>query len=262
MSDDGRIEIVTYSLAEAVRENPEPRAPFLPFRFPLAPFLFPARFIPSGGTPRPETRGSRCQPPDTRPSPSATHPPRLNPRELLLPDPQYVYQIPPSATHAGHRADSWNVEKWLRACAGQGDVPRQQGRHQAGGQGQRRALRRVPAAKRRPVSTAVEPVIDSSRYFVLRVVDDASGRHAFLGLGFRERDHASDFKLAVQESTRTRAREREALKRREEHERLIAEKAAANAAAGVEGPAKLHDYSLKGTVTVNILPGGRRGPSR
>ena len=26
-----------------------------------------------------------------------------------------MYQIPPSATHAGHRADSWNVEKWLRA---------------------------------------------------------------------------------------------------------------------------------------------------
>ena len=103
-----------------------------------------------------------------------------------------------------------------------------------------------------PVSTAVEPVIDSSRYFVLRVVDESSGRHAFLGLGFRERDHASDFKLAVQEHQNARAREREAIKRREEHERLMAEKAAANAAAGVEGPAKLHDYSLKGTVTVNI----------
>ena len=28
--------------------------------------------------------------------------------------PQYVYAIPPTATHAGHRADSWNVEKWLQ----------------------------------------------------------------------------------------------------------------------------------------------------
>jgi len=26
-----------------------------------------------------------------------------------------VYAIPPSATHAGHRADSWDVDKWLRA---------------------------------------------------------------------------------------------------------------------------------------------------
>ena len=47
-----------------------------------------------------------------------------------------------------------------------------------------------------PVSTVVEPVIDSSRYFVLRVEDEASRRHAFIGLGFRERDAASDFKIA------------------------------------------------------------------
>ena len=32
---------------------------------------------------------------------------------------------------------------------------------------------------------AIEPVVDSSRYFALRLVDRASGRHAFIGLGFR-----------------------------------------------------------------------------
>lgn len=37
----------------------------------------------------------------------------------------------------------------------------------------------VPVDK--PLVTAVEPVIDSSRYFVLRIVDRDSQRHAFIG---------------------------------------------------------------------------------
>lgn len=163
-----------------------------------------------------------------------------------------MYQIPPSATHQGHRADSWNVEKWLRAVRVKVTSRGSKGVIKLEDKDSGELFAECPLPNDAPVSTAVEPVIDSSRYFVLRVVDESSGRHAFLGLGFRERDHASDFKLAVQEHQNARAREREAIKRREEHERLMAEKAAANAAAGVEGPAKLHDYSLKGTVTVNI----------
>jgi hypothetical protein len=61
-----------------------------------------------------------------------------------------------------------------------------------------------------PVSTVVEPVIDSSRYFVLRVEDETTRRHAFVGLGFRQRDSASDFKLAVQEHQHQQNRDKEA----------------------------------------------------
>jgi adaptin ear-binding coat-associated protein 1/2 len=54
---------------------------------------------------------------------------------------------------------------------------------------------------------SVEPVTDSSRYFVLRV-EDGHGNHAYIGLGFTERSEAFDFRAALQDHQKYVKREK------------------------------------------------------
>ena len=99
-----------------------------------------------------------------------------------------------------------------------------------------------------PVAAAVEPVIDSSRYFVLRVEDEASKRHAFLGIGFRSRDAASDLKMALADHERQLQRSAEAARRRDAHDKGEA----GGGAAGAAPAAALRDLSLKDKITVSV----------
>lgn len=55
----------------------------------------------------------------------------------------------------------------------------------------------------------VDRCIDSSRYFVLRI-QNAQGRHMFIGLAFNERNDAFDFNTALEDSRREKMAEKKA----------------------------------------------------
>ncbi|ODN89692.1 adaptin ear-binding coat-associated protein 2 [Cryptococcus wingfieldii CBS 7118] len=105
-----------------------------------------------------------------------------------------VYQIPPQTTTAGHKAADWNVESFLW-----------KGRLRVIDIGSRSELRLEDSSTGELFAQVVyvspwnqvEPVLDSSRYFVLRV-EGEGGKRAYIGMGFAERGEAFDFQVALQ----------------------------------------------------------------
>ena len=99
----------------------------------------------------------------------------------------YVYQIPPLKNESGHRANDWDVNKWLWSGAlkvtAKGTTLNVILHDPATGE----LFASCPVKQKG--DKAVDQVIDSSRYFALRI-DDGKGRHAYVGMGFRDRAHA------------------------------------------------------------------------
>lgn len=58
---------------------------------------------------------------------------------------------------------------------------------------------------------AVERTVDSGRYFVLRI-QNAQGKHAYIGIAFNERNHAFDFNVTLSEHKESLERESKAAK--------------------------------------------------
>ncbi|KAM3222283.1 hypothetical protein T459_20342 [Capsicum annuum] len=109
----------------------------------------------------------------------------------------YVYLIPPRKSAASYRADEWNVNKWAwegtLKVVSKGEECIIKLEDKETGELYARAFLRDGEPH------PVEPVIDSSRYFVLRIEENIGGRlrHAFIGIGFRERPEAYDFQAAL-----------------------------------------------------------------
>ncbi|KAJ3012068.1 UNVERIFIED_CONTAM: hypothetical protein HDU68_001396 [Siphonaria sp. JEL0065] len=108
-----------------------------------------------------------------------------------------AYRIPPRASAKGYKASDWDTASaflWkgrLRIIAKGDDCFINL---EDATTGELFAMCPYP-----PDGSHVEPVLDSSRYFVLTLVDKASGRKAFIGMGFQERSDAFDFNVALQD---------------------------------------------------------------
>lgn len=124
-------------------------------------------------------------------------------RCILVKNEVFVYKIPPRASARGYRAADWNLSApdWtgrLRVVTG-GKIPG--GSKSCELRLEDRGSNELFAAC--PVESypgmAVEAVTDSSRYFVICIIDKGSGRKAYIGMGFADRSDSFDLNVALQD---------------------------------------------------------------
>lgn len=109
----------------------------------------------------------------------------------------HVYKIPPRASATGYKAEDWEGNLiWTGRCKVMARGENCEIRLEDPKTGDAFAVCPVNTNPNAP--PAVERVIDSSRYFVLRI-EDGRGNYAYIGMGFKERSEAFDFNVALQD---------------------------------------------------------------
>lgn len=134
----------------------------------------------------------------------------------------WFYQVPPGQVSSlSPRADSWDPENPLLtgsllvlqrgdACCIKLFEPAAEGVEEIGGGGgssndgaapTRTLFAQCPLdiSRELPLDVYVQDCVDSSRYFMLRVEDEATQRRAYVGVGFPERASAFNFKATLQD---------------------------------------------------------------
>ncbi|XP_013393981.1 adaptin ear-binding coat-associated protein 1 [Lingula anatina] len=128
-------------------------------------------------------------------------------RVLCVKNEVFVYRIPPRPSNRGYRAADWTLDK-----------PDWTGRLRVTSKGSELNIKLEDKISgelfaKCPVEAypgvAVEAVMDSSRYFVLRIRDE-SGRSAFIGIGFTDRGDSFDLNVALQDHFKGIKQEQEA----------------------------------------------------
>ncbi|KAK7476528.1 hypothetical protein BaRGS_00032208 [Batillaria attramentaria] len=125
----------------------------------------------------------------------------------------FVYKIPPRPSNRGYRASEWKLDApdWtgrLRVVAVNKELFIKLEEKATGELFAQCPVEEYP-------SIAVEPVMDSSRYFVIRI-KDPSGRSAFIGIGFADRSDSFDLNVSLQDHFKWIKQEAEAVKTTQE----------------------------------------------
>ncbi|SNX86899.1 uncharacterized protein MEPE_05608 [Melanopsichium pennsylvanicum] len=169
----------------------------------------------------------------------------------------FVYRVPPRSSTAGYKAGEWgDMEAFLwkgrlrimefsnsNTCSI---------RLEDGDSGELFAECPYDVT-----GTSVEPVLDSSRYFVLRVESeghDGKKKKAYIGMGFQDRSDSFDFNVALQDWTKRQkaAANRAADPSANDNASLLDDGPSPHLPTGIK-----KDFSLKEGETFAIkLPGG------
>ena len=193
--------------------------------------------------------------------------------QTLLTCPEvFVYKVPPMMTSGGHRAEDWNLANPLATCSLV--VMRRDGACLLRLMTERPKKDGPPGATEphlfakcsieldfadptKKIEHWVEAVVDSSRYSVIRISDERTGREAHIGMGFRERTDAVNFKMSLQEYENALRRERKAEAMHDEYERshptVIDGAAAADGSSTPPGGDSLTPPSSAGVPAISKL---------
>jgi len=118
-------------------------------------------------------------------------------RCILVKPEVFVYKIPPRQSARGYRAADWNLSTpdWtgrMRVMEKKNVVTLK-----LEDRGSNELFAACPIDKY--PGPAIETVTDSSRYFVIRIVNETTKQGAFIGLGFADRSDSFDLNVALQD---------------------------------------------------------------
>lgn len=157
-------------------------------------------------------------------------------QRLLKIDELFIYRIPPMRSADGHRAEDWNLAKPLATCS---LVVARRDNELCINIMAERPKPGAPAGAMESYLFAqsnihvdftnpshkiehwVTTVVDSSRYFAVRIEDSKSGREAFIGVGFRERTDATNFRMTIEDYINSLKREEKAAALHKEFEEKV-----------------------------------------